>query len=507
MSVWNQVRNILLTGICATSLLWPYEAEAARSYDNKRSSRQSRKEQRRTKKRNRKNERVPDRRKQPPRLNSGNPQKILTSLLRNVQNSKELSSEHKELIATCLTELSKTQTGRYIFSNIPDNITLHIIPNPSGQGALGTYNHGHRKACFSDHLIRRAVESDSELKKKEYLLRFTTVIAHELTHATQGHLQLGICPNASYEDYATLRKFREMQAILEEQCAEVELLKLPFFAEVRNERAKTGQLDVFLKRAQDLQIKAGMSPEKARRFARTEFVRSFWSNTPNTPVRVGDELLYTSFVGPTEAASAPWNISYNSKSFGYARRLGPDYYKKTNGTDIRRELSDTIRTIGLDLTPDFIMNKKSFDFESGRLIGYINGIKQIEIDTLGKTGEIFKRFEQGKLCYFIFETRDKDGVYKDYFYDTPKLRATYNIKNGKIAGIYREYDYHGRQILEIPVKNGNGEGKGWILENGKRIPKNFKNGRVLEHGLSDRAPQYTGDYWQQRYIKENQKQR
>ena len=485
---------------CLTLLFFisvPCESFAA----PRKESRKERRERRKQKKRNALSKNQPS-----GRLNSENPKRTLNALLTSVQASRELSDEHKQILRSCLMNLSKTPTGRYIFSNIPYNITLHIIPNPEGRGALGTYNHGHRKACFSDYLLRQALSADTEVKKQEELLSFTTVIAHELTHATQGHLELGICPGASYEDYATLRKFREVHALLEEQCAETELLNLPDFSEVRKKREQTGELNVFLRRAQDLQIKAGMSPAQARRFARTEFVRSFWSNTPNTPVRVGEEVLYPSFVGPSQPTSIPWSISYNGKSFGYARRLGVDYYKKTKGTDIRRELNDTLKTIGLDLTADFVMQKKSFDFERGRLIGYLDGVKQLEVDALGKNGRVLKRFEQGKICYFMFETRDKGGFHKDYFYDTRTPRATYTIKKGKLSGIYREYNSQGQQIYEIPIKDGQGNGQGWILENGRRVPKVFSNGVISERIKLIRSPYVNSNkYWQHRYMRENKK--
>ena len=471
-------------------------------------SKKNRRTEKKIKKRDHKNKRNIEKNKPSGRLNSENPRETFDALLTSVQASKELSYEHKQILRSCLMNLSKTPTGRYIFSNIPYNITLHIIPNPEGQGAMGTYNHGHRKACFSDYLLRRASNAKSKVKKQEAILRFTTVIAHELTHATQGHLQLGICPEASYEDYATLRKFREVHALLEEQCAETELLNLPDFSEVRKKREQTGELNVFLRRAQDLQIKAGMSPAQARRFARTEFVRSFWSNTPNTPVRVGEEILYPSFVGPSQPTSIPWSISYNGKSFGYARRLGEDYYTKTKGTDIRRELNDTLKTIGLDLTADFVMQKKSFDFEKGRLIGYLDGVKQLEIDALGKNGRVVKRFEQGKLCSFRFETRDKDGFYTDYFYGKRTPRATYTIINinGKPSGVYREYNSQGQQIYEIPIKAGKGNGRGWILENGRRVPKVFSNGVISERTKLIRSPYVNSNkYWQHRYMRENKK--
>ena len=493
------LKQILLTLLVLTFIVSvPCELNAAPG--------KNRRTEKKIEKRDRKNKRNIDKNKPSGRLNSENPKKTLDAILTSIQASKELSDEHKQILRSCLMSLSKTPTGRYIFSNIPYNITLHIIPNPEGRGALGTYNHGHRKACFSDYLLRQASNADSKVKKQEYLLRFTTVIAHELTHATQGHLQLGICPGASYEDQATLRKFREVHALLEEQCAEMELLNLPEFAEVRKKREQTGELNVFLRRAQELQIKAGMSPAKARRFARTEFVRSFWSNTPNTPVRVGEEVLYPSFVGPSQPTSIPWNISYNSKSFGYARRLGADYYTKTKGTNIRRELNDTIKTIGLDLTADWVMQKKSFTFDRGRLVGYLDGIKQLEIDALGEKGRVLKRFEQGKLCYFMFETQDKDGFHKDYFYGKRTPRATYTIKNGKLSGIYREYNSQGQQIFEIPIKDGQGNGQGWILENGRRVPKVFSNGVISERTKLITSPYVNSNkYWQQRYMRENKK--
>ena len=494
----NFIKQLLFT--CVALLFFvsvPYDVFAAPGKETKK----ERRERREQKKRNTASKNQPS-----GRLNSENPKKTLDALLASVQASRELSDEYKQILRSCLMNLSKTPTGRYIFSNIPYNITLHIIPNPKGQGGLGTYNHGNRKACFSDHLIRKSLSAESELKKQERLLRFTTVIAHELTHATQGHLQLGICPRASYEDYATLRKFREVHALLEEQCAEVELLNLPAFAEVRKKREKNGELNVFLRRAQELQIKAGMSPSQARRFARTEFVRSFWSNTPDTPVRIGGEVLYTSFVGPSQTPSIHWNISYNTDSLGYARKLGPDYYTKTHGTDISRELNDTIKTIGLDLTADFVIQKKSFNFEQGRLIGYVNGIKQMEVDSLGENGHVVKRFEQGKMDSLTFQTTEKDGSYKDYFYDGRTLKATYTIKNGKLSGVYREYDRQGRQIIEAPVENGAGAGKGWVLENNKRVSKEFRRGIVTENGKLFRHPSYaTESYWLKRYLEENKK--
>ena len=101
-------------------------------------SKKNRRTEKKIKKRDRKNKRNIEKNKPSGRLNSENPRETFDALLTSVQASKELSYEHKQILRSCLMNLSKTPTGRYIFSNIPYDITLHIIPNPEGQGAMGT---------------------------------------------------------------------------------------------------------------------------------------------------------------------------------------------------------------------------------------------------------------------------------------------------------------------------------------------------------------------------------
>ena len=104
------------------------------------------------------------------------------------------------------------------------------------------------------------------------------------------------------------------------------------------------------------------------------------------------------------------------------------------------------------------------------------------------------------------QTSDSDGTHRDYFYDGKTLRATYTVKNGRVSGIYREYDRQGRQIIEAPFKDGMGAGMGWVLENGKKVNKQFRGNLVLENGELFRNPSYSdGDYWKRLYIEKNKK--
>ena len=429
-------------------------------------------------------------------LNTQNPQKTLHGLLKNIQDSKTLSPEHKEAISLCLKELSKTQTGRYIFRNIPETIKTRIMP--SGSGVLGSY--GGKTLSIAEGLFKNILNPKSEPKKRKAMLFLTAVIAHELTHATQHHLKIGFASNAHPEDRATMRKFREMHSLLEQAYATKELLELPFFEEVKKERAKNGELDFFPARAEQLQIKAGMSPEKARRFARTELVRSYWSNTPGTPVKIGNNTLYSSFVGPSLHTSESWNNTYNAYTFKWS---GGRNIHNAQKNSIHAELKKILHVIGLDLTPEFIMERKSFRFEQERLIGYLDGIKQSEITSLGTKGTITKYFDNKKLVQIKHNIDETDGEHKGYFQDKTTLKAIYEIKDKKLSGKYREYNRQKQQVMEISFQAGKPHGTGWVLKNRKKTQIEFRNGILIINGKKYTAVKKNSKYWQNRYIKEN----
>ena len=85
------------------------------------------------------------------------------------------------------------------------------------------------------------------------------------------------------------------------------------------------------------------------------------------------------------------------------------------------------------------------------------------------------------MSYINIDTNRKrvsTGVrnYTDYYEGTRIRKSTYTYINGKMNGVYREYDRQGRQILEIPVENDKAHGEGWSLENGRRVVKKFRQG-------------------------------
>ena len=96
------------------------------------------------------------------------------------------------------------------------------------------------------------------------------------------------------------------------------------------------------------------------------------------------------------------------------------------------------------------------------------------------------KYENGKLHYLIMETNQphiakENRSHTDYHEGTNIKKATYAYRNGKMNGIYREYDRQGNQIMEVPVENDNVKGDGWITENGKRVLKTFYANNYLKN--------------------------
>jgi len=119
---------------------------------------------------------------------------------------------------------------------------------------------------------------------------------------------------------------------------------------------------------------------------------------------------------------------------------------------------------------------------SKKIIGYVDGIKNYEMDQL-TTCRVSKISSNGQVYCVVVRTTNtkdaqKDGTRTDYHEGTKVKRATYTYKNGKMNGIYREYNTQGVQTMEMPVVDDIPTGEGWILEDGVRARKSFSNRMV-----------------------------
>ena len=86
-----------------------------------------------------------------------------------------------------------------------------------------------------------------------------------------------------------------------------------------------------------------------------------------------------------------------------------------------------------------------------------------------------------------------------------KIRAEYQVTDGRLSGIFREYDRQGRAVVEIPFHQGKADGRGSMRTRGKIVPLEFRNGKYFENGKKYHWHFHSSKCWQQKYIQENRR--
>ena len=180
-----------------------------------------------------------------------------------------------------------------------------------------------------------------------------------------------------------------------------------------------------------------------------------------------------------------WNLSYTSDGFERLPHNRQVHHRATTGIAVSKGIKRFIHTMDIDTPASFFRDPKTTSFKmpsSKKIIGYVDGIKNYEMDQL-TTCRVSKISSNGQVYFVVVRTTNtkdaqKDGTRTDYHEGTKVKRATYTYKNGKMNGIYREYDTQGVQTMEMPVVNDIPTGEGWILENGTRSRKSFSNRMV-----------------------------
>ena len=287
----------------------------------------------------------------------------------------------------------------------------------------------------------------------------------------------------SFEEKITINKLFELHSALHEEVSRYQMANLPKYRPM----AQQGEIEFtplhrFYGELFEAYKATGMTEERAHRSARTKFVETCWRNNPNTPIQIGDRTIRPT-TSNANVSIESWNISYNF--LGFRRTANPDvpYREAMRDRGIEHQLNHFIRVMDVDLSPSFFRNPKTTAFNmpsSRRLVGYLDGIRNRELDAIA-TGVFSKGYENGTLSYINIDTnrnRVSTGTrnYTEYYEGTQIRKSTYTYINGKMNGIYREYDQQGQQILEIPVENDKAHGEGWSLENGRRVIKKFRQG-------------------------------
>ena len=451
--MWNNlVKRALLTGVCLTSFMWPYEAESApRSYDNRRTARQTQRSRCQSG-RTRNTPRIPAK----PRRAEVRPEQKLAHFKRQISrtpNSK-MTPEQKRLYIECLDMLASCPRGLWIIQNAPSDLKFEV--NKSGTSLNAAY--GRSEDGKSDHSISLSVlwlkniATNTGDNRASELRSAVGTIAHEMTHAIQYHNNILVPPGGSLEDTFTLLKLRELHAHMEEitVCHQLNPRTDHFYGLVVKEKKKEGA-----------------TQEQAERYARTQFIKKHWENSPSTPLQINGNNIYL-----PQDVSRFWNTAYNRISYRNILR-GP--IRQRQNTDLKPAIRKNVALMDIDLKPEFFLSpsQRPFEIEKDKFTAYMDGIKHHELENL-EVGTFQKEYLNGQLIISrnLHPKRTSDGEKRQTFKNG---YITYTVRNGKMNGPYRQYDAHGRQILEIPMRDNQAHGIGWQRRDGQIHQIEFVN--------------------------------
>ena len=381
---------------------------------------------------------------------------------------KQIPAKYKPELLEAFDDMASTKIGRYILEKAHPNAWFTV--RDISQGAF--YNHGSKEICINTRVYR---EGRNLLETREHLAQ---TMLHELTHSVQDINRMNDKTDMSLEEKVTIGMLVELQPVLIEPIFSEQWSQLPKYRHIDH---YLGPRDLFYKDLKEAKMATGADENTAERFARTKFAEALWSGQKKA-IRVGNKNISPSDLFIKGAFY--WNQSYSNHSSGVlvGNKLPPHLAMKDRG--IAQNIRRFTKAMGIDTSPSFFRDPKTTTFDvpdSKTMLCYAGGIKASEVRALAVGGRIAKRYsykQKGRLTMImprLVEKKGPDGnrSYTEFHEGTNIKRATYTYRNGKMDGIYREYDREGKQISEIPFENGKMKGNGWVIENGKRVLKRF----------------------------------
>ena len=405
----------------------------------------------------------------------------IQTIRRRIETTPEniISSRDKAVLLEAFDDVAQTPMGRYTFEKAHPNLNFRVRP----MSVAASYGNGSQCISISKRDFDDISKAKTPAEKAAIIYLIAGSIVHEATHSIQQVNNLNDRRNMSFEESITIYKLFELHSALHEEVVRYQMSHLPKYSSLFQENtSKLTPLHRFYGELFEAYVATGMTEKQAHRSARTKFVETCWRNNPNTPIQIGDRTIRPTTSNASESIDS-WNISYNFYGFSRTVRRDIPSHEAMRDRGIERQVRRFIRIMEIDTPPSLFSDSKTSAFNmpsSRRLIGYVDGIRNRELDIL-TTGLISKGYENGTLSYINIETNRKQVStdtrnYTEYYEGTRIKKSTYTYINGKMNGIYREYDRQGRQILEIPVENDKAHGEGWSLENGRRVIKKFRQG-------------------------------
>ena len=504
----NFIKQLLFALLALTFIISvPYEVSAAPKKETRKERRERLKREREERKRqkqqkNTQQSKHPQEKKQSPKQDTQpakqpQPKKItptfeekltpaqvdrkIQTIRKRIETAPEntIPAKDKKVLLEVFDDIVQTPMGRYTFEKAHPDLTFCVrkfTSTASASYSPGATRVNLRRALFDD--IHNAKTQEERLQNFHYL---TENIIHEATHSIQQINNFKKLQNASFKERMIINNMGELHTFLNESVAGYQITTLQKYCKLaKNGKIKLSPISQFYKDLFDAYKTTGVSDEIAYRSARTKFIETFWQNIGKIPIRIGEQTVV-----PCDELIRRWNEAYFGIEFRKLLRYSTPYQEAMRDKGIEENLQRFINAMAIDVSPSFFTNPQTSPFElpnPERIICYANGRKSWEADALTNFC-IYKEYtqERGELYYIGFSNRQpsvRDGVHTEYHEGTRIKRATYTYKNGKMNGVYREYNTQGDQTMEMPVVNDIPTGEGWILENGVRARKYFSNKKV-----------------------------
>ena len=230
---WTSIKRMLLTGLCLTTLLAPYESEAAPKNKNRstRLSKKVRQETKRQNKRQQQQSRQQNRKTVKPTLEENlSPAQVnrkIQTIRKRIVTAPEstIPAKYKEALLDVFDDMAQTQMGRYIFEKAHPDLNFKIDHMPPGYN--GVYGGGDHCITFAHRVfedIQKAKTPEQKLYQKLYIAHVT---AHEATHSIQFVNNMNDNHNMSFEEIVTINKLFELNSILNETIVRYQIGNLP----------------------------------------------------------------------------------------------------------------------------------------------------------------------------------------------------------------------------------------------------------------------------------------
>ena len=467
---------------CLTLLFFisvPYEVYAARKKETRKERRERLKRESKAKKK-----RPPEKKAPKPtfeeKLSPAQVARKIQTIRRRIETAPEntIPAKDKQVLLEVFDDIVQTPMGRYTFEKAHPNLTFCVIKFST---AAASYSPGKmrinlRRGLFDD--IHNAKTQEERLQNFHCL---TESIIHEATHSVQQINNLDTLQKASFKERMIINNMCELHSFLNGSVAGYQITTLPKYRPfTQSGKIELSPIPQFYKELFEAYKTTGVNDETAHRLARTKFIETFWQNIGKTPIRIGEKTVI-----PCDENIRRWNEAYFGIEFRKLLKYQTPYQEAMRDRGIEPHLQRFINAMAINVRPSFFTNPKTSPFSlpcSNRIICYANGRKSWEADALTNFC-IYKEYtqERGELYYIGFSNRKpsvRNGVHTEYHEGTRIKRATYTYTDGKMNGVYREYNTQGDQTMEMPVVNDIPTGEGWILENGVRARKSFSNKHV-----------------------------